>query len=210
MKKDRSLRIVAAGHAFIQNLRRGHYELATDATTLDRVAVGSPSSPSRSDQPGRSAASGRPPLDQRNSADHAQDAGPTQAVSTGVRVGVRRRGAGPPAIRIAPLAPHVGQVHSRRRRSGERDSAAGSPQHGQAMCSSSWWGSRTVTRTGVSMPSRRSTRAKPRLSSPAGLRCLVAAAGGCEPSRRPEVTGPGPDVARGRRRRPAIRPRHRR
>jgi len=38
-KKDRSLRIVAAGHAFIQNLRRGHYELATDATTVDRVAV---------------------------------------------------------------------------------------------------------------------------------------------------------------------------
>ena len=38
MKKDRSLRIIAAGHAFIQNLRRGHYELATDAT-VDRVAV---------------------------------------------------------------------------------------------------------------------------------------------------------------------------
>ena len=39
MKTDRSLRIIAAGHAFIQNLRRGHCELATDATTLDRVAV---------------------------------------------------------------------------------------------------------------------------------------------------------------------------
>ena len=39
IKKDRSLRIIATGHAFIQNLRRGHYELATDATTLDRVAV---------------------------------------------------------------------------------------------------------------------------------------------------------------------------
>ena len=38
-KKDRSLRIVAAGHAFIQNLRCGHYELATDATARDRVAV---------------------------------------------------------------------------------------------------------------------------------------------------------------------------
>ena len=32
IKTDRSLRIVAAGHAFIQNLRRGHYELPTDAT----------------------------------------------------------------------------------------------------------------------------------------------------------------------------------
>ena len=39
MKKDRSLRIIAAGHAFIQNLRRGHYELAAEATTRDRVAV---------------------------------------------------------------------------------------------------------------------------------------------------------------------------
>ena len=39
IKTDRSLRIVATGRAFIQNLRRGHCELATDATTLDRVAV---------------------------------------------------------------------------------------------------------------------------------------------------------------------------
>ena len=39
IKKDRSLRIIATGHAFLQNLRRGHYELATDATTVDRVAV---------------------------------------------------------------------------------------------------------------------------------------------------------------------------
>ena len=36
---DRSLRIVATGHAFVQNLRRGHYELATEASVLDRVAV---------------------------------------------------------------------------------------------------------------------------------------------------------------------------
>ena len=30
LKRDRSLRIVTAGHAFVQNLRRGHYELAVD------------------------------------------------------------------------------------------------------------------------------------------------------------------------------------
>ena len=30
LKRDRSLRTVAAGHAFIQNVRRGHYELAVD------------------------------------------------------------------------------------------------------------------------------------------------------------------------------------
>ena len=39
LKRDRSLRIVATGHAFVQNLRRGHYELATEASVLDRVAV---------------------------------------------------------------------------------------------------------------------------------------------------------------------------
>ena len=30
MKGHRSVRILAAGHAFVQNLRRGHYEIATD------------------------------------------------------------------------------------------------------------------------------------------------------------------------------------
>ena len=34
-----SLRIVATGHAFVQNLPRGHYELATEAAVLDRVPV---------------------------------------------------------------------------------------------------------------------------------------------------------------------------
>ena len=39
LKLDRSLRIVATGHAFVQNLRRGHYELATESAVLDRVTV---------------------------------------------------------------------------------------------------------------------------------------------------------------------------
>jgi hypothetical protein len=30
MKGHRSVRILAAGHAFVQNQRRGHYEIATD------------------------------------------------------------------------------------------------------------------------------------------------------------------------------------
>jgi transposase, IS6 family len=30
LKRHRSARIICAGHAFVQNLRRGHYELATD------------------------------------------------------------------------------------------------------------------------------------------------------------------------------------
>jgi hypothetical protein len=29
VKRHRSARIITAGHAFVQNLRRGHYELAT-------------------------------------------------------------------------------------------------------------------------------------------------------------------------------------
>jgi transposase, IS6 family len=38
-KQDRSARIVIAGHAFIQNLRRGHYELAVEVPMTRRVAV---------------------------------------------------------------------------------------------------------------------------------------------------------------------------
>jgi transposase-like protein len=34
LKRHRSARILAAGHAFVLNLRRGHYDIATD--TLDR------------------------------------------------------------------------------------------------------------------------------------------------------------------------------
>ena len=39
LKQDRSASIVIAGHAFVQNLRRGHYELAVDAPVTRRVAV---------------------------------------------------------------------------------------------------------------------------------------------------------------------------
>jgi hypothetical protein len=39
LKTSRSLRIVVAGQAFVQNLRRGHYELATDRSTRARVRI---------------------------------------------------------------------------------------------------------------------------------------------------------------------------
>jgi IS6 family transposase len=39
LKQDRSARIVIAGHAFAQNLRRGHYELAVDVPATRRVAI---------------------------------------------------------------------------------------------------------------------------------------------------------------------------
>src|SRR5207244_230280 len=39
LKSTRSLRIVAAGHAFVQNLRRGHYDLTADLPAHDRVRV---------------------------------------------------------------------------------------------------------------------------------------------------------------------------
>jgi IS6 family transposase len=37
LKRHRSARILAAGHAFMQNLRRGHYELATDVPARRRI-----------------------------------------------------------------------------------------------------------------------------------------------------------------------------
>jgi transposase-like protein len=39
LKQDRSTRVIIAGHAFIQNLRRGHYELAVEAPVGPRVTV---------------------------------------------------------------------------------------------------------------------------------------------------------------------------
>jgi transposase-like protein len=39
LKQDRSTRVIVAGHAFMQNLRRGHYELAVEEPANRRVAV---------------------------------------------------------------------------------------------------------------------------------------------------------------------------
>jgi transposase, IS6 family len=39
LKQDRSARVVVAGHALVQNIRRGHYELAVEAPANRRVAV---------------------------------------------------------------------------------------------------------------------------------------------------------------------------
>ena len=39
LKQDRSARVIIAGHAFVQNLRRGHYELAVEEPVNRRLAV---------------------------------------------------------------------------------------------------------------------------------------------------------------------------
>jgi transposase-like protein len=39
LKRDRNAGIVVAGHAFVQNLRRGHYELAVEESVTRRVAA---------------------------------------------------------------------------------------------------------------------------------------------------------------------------
>jgi IS6 family transposase len=39
LKRRRSARILAAGHAFVQNLRRGHYELAADVPARQRFCA---------------------------------------------------------------------------------------------------------------------------------------------------------------------------
>jgi IS6 family transposase len=38
-KQDGSARVVIAGHALVQNIRRGHYELAVEVPANRRVAV---------------------------------------------------------------------------------------------------------------------------------------------------------------------------
>jgi hypothetical protein len=40
IKRFRSARILAAGHAFVQNLRRGHYEIAVDQPARNRLRAG--------------------------------------------------------------------------------------------------------------------------------------------------------------------------
>jgi transposase-like protein len=39
LKQDRSARVIIAGHALVQNLRRGHYELAVEEPANRRVVV---------------------------------------------------------------------------------------------------------------------------------------------------------------------------
>ena len=38
-KQDRSARVIIGGHAFVQNVRRGHYELAAEEPMNRRVAA---------------------------------------------------------------------------------------------------------------------------------------------------------------------------
>jgi hypothetical protein len=39
LKQDRSARVVIAGHAFMQNIRRAHYKLAIEEPATLRLAV---------------------------------------------------------------------------------------------------------------------------------------------------------------------------
>jgi transposase, IS6 family len=39
LKQDRNARVIVVGHAFVQNVRRGHYELATEEPPNRRLAV---------------------------------------------------------------------------------------------------------------------------------------------------------------------------
>ena len=39
LQTDRTAQVIIAGHAFMQNLRRGHYELATDMPRAERIAT---------------------------------------------------------------------------------------------------------------------------------------------------------------------------
>jgi hypothetical protein len=39
LQTDRTAQVVISGHAFLQNLRRGHYELGVDAHPMQRLAA---------------------------------------------------------------------------------------------------------------------------------------------------------------------------
>ena len=40
LKSDRRAAVIVAGHAFVQNLRRGHYELGVEAPATTRMGAG--------------------------------------------------------------------------------------------------------------------------------------------------------------------------
>jgi hypothetical protein len=50
LKRLRSARAICAGHAFVQDLRRGHYELALDLARTTDSPQSSPNSPAPSEQ----------------------------------------------------------------------------------------------------------------------------------------------------------------
>ena len=39
LRTDRTAQTIIAGHAFVQNLRRGHYDIATDAPSRHRLRI---------------------------------------------------------------------------------------------------------------------------------------------------------------------------
>jgi hypothetical protein len=39
LRTDPTAQVIIAGHAFMQNLRRGHYEIAVDVPATQRVAA---------------------------------------------------------------------------------------------------------------------------------------------------------------------------
>jgi hypothetical protein len=65
LRTDTTAPVIIAGHAFMQNLRRGHYELALDAPPALRVAAAFTELAQRSDR-GPDPGSTRPPIPQRN------------------------------------------------------------------------------------------------------------------------------------------------
>jgi len=50
LQTDRTAQVVIAGHAFMQNLRRGHDELGVDAAPALGSAQRSPNSPTQTDK----------------------------------------------------------------------------------------------------------------------------------------------------------------
>ena len=68
LKSVKSLRTIAAGHAFVQNLRRGHYELTADLCPQDRLRVAFVSLQHCTDHKQPPTRSALTLIDQRNSA----------------------------------------------------------------------------------------------------------------------------------------------
>ena len=69
LKTERTASVMIRGHSFVQNVRRGHYELAEDALPTFRLATASTNSDLPSDQRKTQVQpSAGPAIEQRNRA----------------------------------------------------------------------------------------------------------------------------------------------
>ena len=85
LKRDRTARVIVAGHGFVRSLRRGFYNLGTDVPPTAHSSTHSPNWPSRSDRIPPTPGPIQPDFGQRDSASQTEPGDRTIAVASAYR-----------------------------------------------------------------------------------------------------------------------------